>query len=198
MVLVLLSLMTSMKKLILISSLFIIVSCKSVGIIESNDPNIKIKDGYMLLQCGRSIPALRLFNEANEIVKNQNDDSLKAKALVALGDVYKFKDAKSQTTTTYNLANSVANYQAAAKILSDMKYNQRLSIVYWGIAQVYAQEKETQKSCEYINKAAKAYYDPSGGANDQLDKNYIASAIPYFEHSKKQNFKAACGASDHK
>ncbi len=170
-------------------------ACQSVGVIESSDPKVKIQDGYALLQSGRSIPALRLFNEAYEIVKDQSDESLKAKALVALGDVYKFKDGKSQTNSTYSLEKSVSSYEAAAKILSNLKYNQRLSMAYWGIALAYAQENNTEKSCDYINKAAKAYYEPSGGSEDELNKSYIASAIPYFEHSKSQKFKAVCGSS---
>lgn len=145
------------------------------------------------MQTGRSIPALRLFNEAYDILKNQADESLKAQSLVALGDVYKFKDGKAQTDTTYNLDKSVASYEDAAKILSKMKYNQRLSMAYWGISQAYAQEDNISKSCEYLNKAAKAYYEPSGGANDQLNQNFVASAMPYFEFSKKQKFKASCG-----
>ncbi|MDZ4661057.1 MAG: hypothetical protein SGJ18_05500 [Pseudomonadota bacterium] len=184
-----------MKLLIVISFLLALVSCKSVGVLESNDPKIKIRDGYSLLQAGRSLPALRLFNEANDALKNQNDESLRAHALVALGDVYKFKDGKAQTEKTYSLNNSVTNYKDAAKILSKMKYNQRLSMAYWGIAQAYAQENNTNKSCEYINKAAKAYYELSGGADDELNKNDMASAITYFEHSKKQKFKASCGSS---
>lgn len=187
-----------MKIFFVTSFMLALVSCKSVGVIESNDPKVKIQDGYSLLQTGRSIPALRLFTEANEILKNQNDESLKAKGLVALGDVYKFKDTKAQTEATFSLEKSVASYEDAAKILSKLKYNHRLAMVYWGIAQVYAQESNANKSCEYINKAAKAYYEPSGGADDELNKNYIASAIPYFEHSKKQNFKAVCGSTSKK
>lgn len=172
-----------------------LVSCKTVGVIESNDPKVKIRDGYQLLQTGRSLPALRLFKEAHDILKNQNDDSSKALALVALGDVYKFKDGKAQTEQTYNLNNSVTSYEEAAKILKNLKFNQRLSMAYWGIAQAYAQENNTMKSCEYMNKAAQAYYEPSGGTEDELNKSYVASALPYFEHSKSQKFNANCGTS---
>ncbi|MBK8201704.1 MAG: hypothetical protein IPK68_05075 [Bdellovibrionales bacterium] len=184
-----------MKLFIVSSFLLVLVSCMSVGVIESNDPKVKIRDGYSLLQTGRSLPALRLFNEANDILKNQEDESLKAQALVALGDVYKFKDGKSQTDTTYSLSNSVASYEDAAKILSKLKYNQRLSMVYWGIAQAYAEENNSVKSCEYINKAAKAYYEPSGLSDDQIEKDFIAPGVPFFEYSKKEKFKAVCGSS---
>lgn len=167
-------------------------SCQTVGIIESNDPKVKIRDGYQLLLNRRSMPALRLFSEAYEITKNGTDESLTAKALVALGDVYKYKDDGAQSENTYNVQKSISSYEEAANILIKLKYNQRLSMAYWGIAQAYAYEKNTSKSCNYINKAAQAYYQPSGGNEDQLNQNVVAAALPYFEFSKSKKFKADC------
>lgn len=180
----------AMKYLIL--SLFFLSSCQTVGVIKSGDPRVKIKDGYRLLSERRSLPAALLFNEAFEITQENSDLSMKATALVALGDVYKFKDGGAQSTSTYDFQKSISSYDEAAKILNNLKFNQRLAMAYWGMAQAYAQEKKIEKSCDYLNKAARAYYDPSGGADDQLQLSSITTVLPYFEKSKKQKFKLSC------
>lgn len=181
-----------MKK-IFFAFLLVVTSCKSVGVIESNNPQSKLNDGYRMLLDRRSIPAERLFIEANEIAKAGSDDSLTAKTFVALGDVYKFQDSASQAKSTYDFQQSLQNYKEAAKYLIKLKYNQRLSMAYWGIAQAYQQEKDSANTCVYINKAAQAYYAPSGGDNDKINQNNITSLIPYYEHSKASEFKAKCG-----
>ncbi len=183
-------------KYLVILSLLVVTSCKSVGIIESSDPKDKIGDGYRMLQTGRSLPAKRLFIDANEIAQKSTDESLVATSFVALGDMYKFKDVGAQTERTYDFNKSITSYEEASKILNKLKYNQRLSMAYWGMAQAYTQENNVDKSCEYINKAARAYYEPSGGDQDKLDQKVISSVLPYFEYSKSQKYNAKCGVKD--
>lgn len=183
-----------MKNIFLCLLLLGIVSCQSVGVIESSDPRTKINDGYRMLNDNRTIPALRLFNEANEIINQGSDELLKAQSFLALGDVYKFKGAGSSSEVTYSFQKAVDSYQAAALIFLKLKLNQKLSITFWGLAQTYAQEKNNEKTCEFINKAAKAYYDPSGSETDRAEPSVLSKVIAYFQDSKSKNFKTVCGS----
>lgn len=171
---------------------FSLSSCQTVGVIESNNPRQKLADGYAMLQNKRSIPALRLFQEANEIAYQGSDDSLKAQTQTALGDAYKFKDAGSQTKITYSMSKAISSYKAATVLLQKLKYNHRLSMAYIGLYYAYIQEKDVKSGCENLNKAAKAYYDGSAGDDDMITQDFITPLKPVFVASKSQNFKMNC------
>ncbi|TVZ56031.1 signal transduction histidine kinase [Lutibacter sp. Hel_I_33_5] len=123
-------------------------------------------------------------NKAFQLSDKINNDSLKAKALLALG----FRNFESS-----NYSEAIKNFENALSINVHLKDSTAIANVYNGFAITYSKKGDLNKSIEYNFKTLSIYEkikDSLGIGNSYLNIGWDYRKLKEFEKSLKYNFKS--------
>lgn len=145
----------------------ILAGCAAVGVVETNDPAIKIKDAYALFdQQQRPLPAERLIRQAIEIYQNKNDDLGLAEAYRAYGFFFRsaaiekwhktyesagFIETGAAFTNRYN--KSIEYFEKSAAIFEKHQKFAELTNIYLNMGFTYEFANQPEKACEQYKKS---------------------------------------------
>ena len=146
----------------------ILAGCAAMGVVETNDPAVKIKDAYALFdQLLRPLPAERLIREAITIYQSKSDDLGLAEAYSAYGFFFrsaaiekwhKTYESAGFIETGATFANrydkSIECFEKSAAIFEKHQKFAELTNIYLNMGFTYEFANQPEKACEQYKKSA--------------------------------------------
>ncbi len=166
--------------------------CAAFGVFELSDPQTKLEQAYYLIQEGRNLPAIRLFNDVIEIGRKENNLIVQAQGFNGLGDVYKIPKAYGvQTENVSDFKKSATNFNEAAEFYSKAGYPKKAAMSYFGAGWSSVVEKNSVvKGCEYFKLSEISYAKPTENNDDTVGfldakKTSLPDLIKSFKEAHK-------------
>lgn len=147
-------------------SLIQLVSCAAALVPETNDPQVKINQGYQLIQMGRSLAARKVMEQALTMYAEKKDELGIAKANIALADLYR----NGQTHGDLKLPDFVKAAQAqerASESYATAGYKMHHSMLLWMAGDSYGLAGDKISACKALEKSKKSF-DPKAKDTDGL------------------------------
>lgn len=149
----------------------------------TNDPNKKLNQAAHLFSEGRSLAALKLIKEAQEIFQKENNVPGLIKTNLALADVY--KTSINEKHNLPDLAKAAQSYEKAADLYNSQKFyhHETLYLMFAGVLHGYS--GDNIMACSTLNEAMKAF------KLDSIDKEKLDNSkdlpLRIKEELKKNN-----------
>jgi len=150
-----------MKIIIVITTCFLLMGCPYVGVISSNDPDVKLSYAEDMIDARRAIPAEELIKEAIEIYKERGDKVGLAKAYRYYGGFYK-SEAFERYKAFYrergrdvdsHLDESLTYYQKSVDLYKETQTYDGACSSYFYMAWVSIKKGNESQACEYFVKS---------------------------------------------
>lgn len=156
-----------LNSLILFVPCAILAGCAAVGVLETNDPDIKIRDAYELFDHEqRPLPAERLIQQAIAIYQSNNDDLGLGGAYRAYGFFFRsasitkwhkiyeasaFIEAGATYVNRYD--KSIEYFEKSAAIFEKHQNFSALTNIYLNMGFTYEFASQPEKACEQYKKS---------------------------------------------
>lgn len=156
-----------LKTLILFVLCTILVGCAAMGVLESSDPKIKIRDAYGLFDHQqRPLPAENLIQQAVAIYQSNHDDLGLAEAYRAYGFFFRsaaiekwhktYKASgflESGATYENRYDKSIEYFEKAAAIFEKHQEFHKLTNIYLNMGFTYEFANQPEKACAQYKKS---------------------------------------------
>lgn len=174
------------------------VGCAAMLVPETNDPQKKIQDAYMLFdQQQRPLPAERLIRESLEIYKRENNELGLAEAYRSYGFFFRspsiekwhkhyetsgFLDKSATFNTRYD--KSIEYFENSAQLFEKNKKYDMLTNVYLNMGFTYEFANKPDKACELYKRSldpSKKFTENNPGKSISLPKGFSGTYEDYID-----------------
>lgn len=154
------------RTVVALAALMALAACAGVGIVDSNDPNVKVAQAEQLTSVGRAAQARRQLDEAIPLFEAKNDKAGLAEAYRQYGFLARVGGAQEgvmsirQPVTAYsseNLALSDQYLHKSVTLFADADRLDMASNVYIQLSNNAYFRKETKEACAYLDNSSAAH-----------------------------------------
>ncbi len=151
------------RTVVALAALTALTACAGVGIVDSNDPNVKVAQAEQLTRVGRAAQARRQLDEAIPLFEAKNDKAGLAEVyrqygfLARLGGAQEGVIAIRQPVAAYSSANLALSDQYLHKSVALFAEADRLDMasnVYMQLSNNAYFRKETKEACAYLDHSS--------------------------------------------
>lgn len=143
-----------------------LVSCAAALVPETSDPQVKLSQGYQLIQMGRSLAARKVMEQALTMYNEKKDELGAAKAHMALADLYRTGSTHGDLKLPdfFKAAQAEEN---AAESYAKANLKMHHSMLLWMAGDLYGMAGEQVKACQLFLKSKKSF-DPKATDTEGL------------------------------
>ena len=184
-------------KLIIMSFFALLLSgCAGMNVIETSDPNIKLKQSREMIQQGRPLMADSLILQAIKLYKNNNNSLGVAEAYFSYAALYREDSIKSyKTIYDPTFQKSIDSYHEAITWFKKAKSDIGVAKTLASIGMIYGSKGNFEKTCSYLTEAQDIYNLGKSNGTIINDPEILTPNFSDFDTVLKQLLKQAkCSA----
>lgn len=163
----------------------LVVGCAAALVPESSDPKEKINQGHQLMQMGRPIAALKLYNQSYELSSKKQDYVGMGRAQWWLANLYKGGNGQGQLKLP-DQKKSIEAHGMAGELFSKANYAINASLNYWMAGAMSIDIQDKAAACNWLEKARQIY------RQDSIDKNEFNQSEAILTKIKDSMANAKC------